>query len=1075
MTLPEFAIRKKVTVIMVTLGVVILGVISFLRLPQELFPPITFPQVTIVTDYSNAAPEEIETLITRTIEEAIGSVSGLKRMESISREGRSTIIVSFSWGQDIDFAALAVREKIDLIKERLPKEADDPVVLKFDPLAKPIMMISVAGPELEPVRLKLLTEKMLKDRLEKIEGVASVSVSGGVNREILVEIDQPRLQANHLSLLEVVDSLDEANVSYPAGSIKKGLYEYLIRTVGEFRSPNEINYAVVGVDTVQKIRREEGGFIERGGEGPRGTVDRLREETGKQSFEKRLILTRDVARVIDGLAEQTSVSRYNDNENITLSVQKQSNANTIKLVDKLKMELNGLKEDLDSRGISHEIIYDHSVFIRRTLQNLASSATVGALLAFIVLFFFLRAAAPSFLVIISIPITILGVFFLMSMGGITVNIMSLGGLALAIGMIVDTSIVVLENIFRRRQLGEDPETGAVRGADEVIWPVLASGLTTISVFFPLIVFVPGVPGQIFKDLSWTIVFSQIISMLVPLSLVTMLSIYVHIRAQEYHPFSLTGSLDQEIIHQPTERKQNQMLWQILIVTFLILFTSFLILPTLDREVLPKVDQGRFYIKVDMPIGTRLEVTDEICRQMEDVLRTEPNIENVATTIGSEKTRRGEIRIETLRSSQGLILVTLNKKRKMSSGKVIEKLRKKIEKLGLEKKNAQIEFVLQESEFAVAEGGTKPILIEVKGYDYSVLKKLTDKLKRKLSVISGVIDVQDDMADQSPETKLEINKKRAALYGISALDVSLTAKTAIEGVVATQYREGGREIDVRVQLREKDRMDVENLDDLLLYSQVLDTHISLKEIASVERGLGPSEIKRVNQERTITISAGIGKGRQDKDVLSDVQNFLSNLGVPEDIPEDYQVVLSGKAKEVKENFSGVIFAFILSIVLVYMIMASQFESFLQPLLIMVTVPLSFAGALVALKITGSSLNVISLLGIVLLGGIVVNNGIVLIEYMNQLRIEGKELVEAVWEATRIRTRPVLMTSVTTIVAMLPLSLGIGEGSELLAPLAITVMGGLFSSTILTLLVLPCLYILVTRHLESYFGIPEEYEG
>jgi len=388
---------------MATAGIIVLGVIALTRLPQELFPPITFPQVTIVTDYSNAAPEEIETLITRPIEEAIGSVSGLKRIESVSREGRSNINVSFTWGQDIDFAALGVREKIDLIKERLPKEAGDPVVLKYDPFAEPVMMISLTGPNLDPARLKLLAEKMLKDRLEKIEGVASISMSGGLSREILVEIDQPRLQANHLSLLEVVDALDEANISYPAGSIKKGLYEYLIRTVGEFQSPNEINFAVMGVDTVRDVYREEASFVERGGEGPRSTVDKLREEMGKRTLEKRLVLTRDIAKVIDGLAEKTSISRYNGLENITLSIQKQSNANTIQIVNILRRELEFLESDLASRGLKFEIIYDHSVFIRNTLSNLGSAAGIGGILAFVILFLFLRSVIPSLLVVIAIP------------------------------------------------------------------------------------------------------------------------------------------------------------------------------------------------------------------------------------------------------------------------------------------------------------------------------------------------------------------------------------------------------------------------------------------------------------------------------------------------------------------------------------------------------------------------------------------------------------------------------------------------------------------------------------------------
>lgn len=1073
MSLPEFAIKKKVTIYMFTFGLILLGVLSFKRLPQDLFPPITFPQVTIVTDYSNAAPEEIETLITRVVEEAIGSVAGLKRIESVSREGRSTIMASFNWGQDIDFAALAIREKVDLIKERLPKEAEDPVVLKFDPLARPILLISVTAPDLPPVRMKLLTEKMIKDRLEKVEGVASVSLSGGVNREILVEIDQPRLQANHLSLLEVVNSLDEANVSYPAGSIKKGLYEYLIRTVGDFRSPAEIAYAVVGVDTVEKLRREDISFVERDtSEGPRKTLEKLRGEVEKQMLEKRLVTVKDIGNVVDGLADKTSISRYNGAQNISVAVQKQSNANTIQVVDRLRKELKFLEEDLNSRGLQAKIIYDHSIFIRNTIENLAHEAMQGGILALITLYIFLRAVAMSFLVVVSLPLTILGVFFLMAMAHVTVNIMSLGGLAIAIGMITDTSIVVLENVFRKRQEGANAEQGAVEGAAEVVWPVISSNLTTIAVFFPLIVFVPGVAGQIFKDLAWAIIFSQIISTFIPLTLIALLSTYMNVKQQEYKPLSLTGDLDRQIMNLPTKTEQNRTMIGILLTAFLVLASTFLIVPTIDREVLPKVDQGQFYVKVDMPLGTRLNVTDDVCKRLEEVLRSEKSVQDISVAIGSEKTNRGEIKIETLRPSQSLILVTLDKKRRQSSSRIVASLKKRVEDLNFEKDEAKVEFVLQESEFAVGGGSVKPILIEAKGYDFTAMEGLVKRLKERLGAIPGIFNVQDDIGEKTPETKLEINKKRAALYGVSAMDVSLTAKAAIEGVVATQYREAGREIDVRVRLSEKDKENISNLGTLLLYSKVLDIHVPLKEIASIDRGQGPSEIRRMDQERTVIISADIDKSRQDKDVLDDVQKFLAGLKVPSDIPQDFQVRLSGKAKEIKENFGGVIFAFVLAIMLVYMIMAAQFESFLQPLIIMITVPLSFGGALIALKITGSSFNVISLLGLVLLGGVVVGNGIVLMEYINQLRSEGKEMVAAVWQAVRTRTRPVLMSSTTTIMGMLPIALGLGEGGGLLSPLAITAMGGLFSSTVLTLIVLPCFYIVVNRFLEKHLGYEEE---
>lgn len=1067
MNLPEYSIRKKVTIVMVTLGLLVIGIISFFRLPQELFPPIVFPQVTIITDYANAAPEEIETLITRPIEEAVSSVSGLKRIESVSREGRSTITVSFNWGQNIDFAALAVREKIDLIKERLPKEAEDPVVLKFDPLSRPVMILSVTGADMKPVQLKFLTEKILKENLEKIDGVASAAISGGLDREIIIEVDQARLQANHLSLLEVIESIEKANVSYPAGSIKKGLYEYLIRTMGEFKSVKEINYAVAGVDTIEEMRREDTSFLEKGSRGPRQTVDTLREEVEREILEKRLVLVKDISQVVDGTAERTSISRHNGKENVSISIQKQANANTIKVVDRIKEALKTLEGDLKSRGLKYEIVYDHSIFIRQSLSNLMDEAKGGGLLVFLTLWFFLRAIGPSFVIIISIPLTILGTFFLLNLFGITLNTMSIGGLVLSIGMIIDTSIVVLENIFRKRQLGMNKEQGAIEGTKEVMWPVIASNLTTMAVFFPLLVFVPGIPGQIFKDLSWAIIFSQVISTILPITLISMLSIYLMVKKVDYHPLHWTKPIEKRVVAKdvPTRKKMAFLIVMVGII-FLICSSAIFIFSKMEREVLPKVDQGQFLIKLDMPLGTRLEVTDRVSRRIEKLIQSIQDAKDITVTIGSEKTEKGQIRIETLRPSQALVLVTLDKGRKKSSAEIVQSLQNQIKPSDLE--DGQIEFVLQESEFSFAEGGVKPIVIEVKGYDFQEAIDLANEVERKLNNIPGVMDIQDDRGKTAPETKLQIDKRRAALYGISALDISLIAKAAIEGVVATQYREAGREIDVRVRLNEADRENIETLNNLLLYSKVLDALIPMKEVALVEKGEGPSEIRRINQERTITISAGIAKEAKSKDVLSQVQKMLTGFS----IPPDFQVVLSGKAREVKENFSKVMFAFVLALLLNYMIMASQFESFLQPFIIMFTVPLALFGVAVALFITGNTLNVISLLGMILLAGTAVNNGIVLIEYINQLREEGMPIEEAAWTAARVRTRPIIMSSVTTIVGLVPLALGLGEGAELRAPMAIAMMGGTFSSTFLTLLVIPSIYILTSRFTEMFFKVSEE---
>ncbi|MDD5672204.1 MAG: efflux RND transporter permease subunit, partial [Candidatus Omnitrophica bacterium] len=942
----------------------------------------------------------------------------------------------------------------------------------YNPLTRPILILSVTGEDLEPVRFKMLVEKMLRDNLEKVEGVASAAVSGGVNREILVEIDQGRLEANHLAILEVIQSVEEANVSYPAGSIKKGLYEYLIRTLGEFRTVKEIEYAVAGVDTMKDLRREDTSFIEKDDKGPRTTMDSLRQEYERKMLEKRLVLVRDIAKVIDGYAEKTSISRLNGKENIAISIQKQANANAIRVVERVREALATLKEDVEARGIHFRVVYDHSEFIRDSLVSLGNEAQSGGFLAFLCLFMFLRMVGPSLLVTVSIPISVLATFFCMALSGITLNTMSLQGLALAIGMIVDTSIVVLENIFRLREGGMEAKEAAVKGTNEVLWPVITSNMTTIAVFFPVIVFVPGIPGQLFRDLSWVIIYTQVISTIVPLTVVPMLSTYCKVKPHEYKPINLVGWFEKALKSRDTEKKQALYLFRVLFVVLVIFSSVFYIVPRLEKEVLPKVDQGQFLVKVDMPLGTRLTITDELCRKIEDLLKDIPEIEEVAVTVGAEKSKAGEVKIETLRPSQGVILVTLKKERKRTSADIVAEMRKKMAPISTG--GGEVDFVLQESEFAFAEGGVKPIMIEIRGYSFEVMTQLVAKVKEMLASIPGVLSIDDDMGKAAPETKMEIDKRRAALYGISALDISLTAKAAIEGVVATQFREAGKEYDIRVRLNERDRANMENLNSLLVYSQVLDSLIPLKEVAKIERGVGPGEIRRANQERTTIVAADIAKDAKSTEILSMVQKKLIEFQASGQVPPDFQVLLSGKAKEVKENFEKVTFAFVLAFILNYMIMASQFESFLQPFIIMFTVPLALIGVAVALLITGTSLNVISLLGIILLVGVPTNNGIVIIEFINQLRDEGWGVVDAAIHAAKIRARPILMSVCTSIMGLIPLVLGLGEGDELRAPMGITVMGGLISSTLLTLIVIPALYILFSFFTDRFTKEPEDEE-
>jgi hydrophobic/amphiphilic exporter-1 (mainly G- bacteria), HAE1 family len=1062
-----YAIRQRVTTVMICLGIVFFGLIAIYSLKQDLFPPLKFPQVTVVTEYVNAAPEEIETLITRPLEETISSTSGLRKLESISEEGRSTIFASFGWNENIDFAALSVREKIDLVKERLPKESEDPIVLKFDPLDRPVMILSVTG-KIEPIDLKILSERIIKDNLEKVEGVASATISGGRDREIQVELDQGRLSSAEVSILDVIDAIDNSNISYPAGSIKKGLYEYLIRTVGEFRSVSEIAYTVVSTDVKKRIQREPDSFVERSDDGMRESMDTSRESQARAVGDKRLILVRDIGAVHDTVREQSSISRYNQEENVSVAIRKQGSANAVEVAERVRLELKFLNDELEARGMEVDFVYDHSKFIKRVILNMRNAAILGGAIAALVLFFFFRNWKSAFIVGLTIPISVMGTFFLCQMHGISINMMSLGGLALGAGMIVDNAIVVIENIFRMREKGLGPEEAAEQGANEVFWPVFSSTLTTVAVFFPLIVFTPGVVGQLFEDLSWSVIYSLSISLLVAYTLVPMLAAVMDVKGgTDRNAVQISQDQMEKIklfFLGKSKKDQNKILMRLIGAAFLLFIGSVFLLRSLDTEVLPKVEQEQFLIRVDLPVGSRLEATDQSVKIIEDAIRKIAEIKSVQVTIGSaSSSKSGEIKIETLRAYQALILVTLHSKRKRSAALIAQDLRDQLEKIDI--RPAVTEFILEESEFAFAAQGGKPIEVEIKGYDLATITGLSEQIAKMLKGVPGVYEVLSDLGEPSPETRVEIDRKRSALYAISARDISLTAKAGIEGAIATVFKEEGKEIDVRVRLREKDRESLRRVGDLLVYSNALEVPVPLKEVGTIKQGYGPSEIRRKDQIRAITVRAGIQKGVKEKTVLQAVEQGVLRM----EIPKDYTVDLVGKAREVRESFRRIVFAIALAFILIYMIMAAQFESFLHPLIVMVTVPLSMVGVTVALWITGTPVSVIALLGLLILVGTVVNNSIVLVDFINRSRSSGMDLVEACVTASLVRLRPILMATLTTVMGLVPLALALGDGTELQSPLAIAMIGGLLSATFFTICVIPAVYIMITRAIEDWFGI------
>ncbi len=1063
MSIARISVSRPVTVLMIFAAIILLGLISWIKLPQELFPSISYPQITVVTAYENAAPEEIESLITKVVEEACGTVNNVKRISSISKEGKSLVMVEFNWGTNMDFAALNVREKIDLIKERLPREAQDPVVMKFNPFDLPVMNLAITGPQ-RPVDLREICRKYLKDSIEKVDGVASATITGGEEREIVVEISQGRLRASQISIVSIVESLKSANLNYPAGTIKESFYEYLIRTMGEYQKISEIQETPAALDI------------------PEEKAKTVKEKEQEEQKGRRLIYLKDIATVKDGTKEHTSISRYNGKDSISLVIRKQSGANSIKVAEGVKKEIAILTEEklargVDTKGIEIRVTYDQSDFIKSAIGNVRDAGIQGGILSFLVLFLFLWEWVAATIITAAIPICVTATVILMYFSGINLNMMSLGGLAMGVGMVVDNANVVIENIIRhQRQLNKPMREAVVDGATEMIAPIVGSTLTSIAVFLPF-AFVTGIAGQIFKQLSFTISFSMIASILVAISLVPVL--YV-ICGQAKKSVKMQAKID-AITEEYTERFKQlstslvDQRYQVVGIILALFAISMVVLMAIDRQFMPKVDQRQFVIKVDLEPGSRLEITDRVVRKIERKLLRMPETKDVTVNIGSPEERGAteQSSIQTLGSNQAQILINLKPRgARFLPGKttddIIQDLKSALENEDMEK--AQIDYIAQETSLGSAATQGAPIAIEVKGPDLNKLGYLASTIQSKLKRVSGVYGVKNSQVKPSPETKLNIRKDKASIYGLSVRDIAVTTQVALKGYVATKFKEKTAEedIDIRVRLRPEDRNDMNTVSRLLVHSP-MGMDIPMSELAYMHRGKGPTEISRIDQQRSITITANVFK-RNFADVAKDITSIIDSLK----LSGDYSVDLTGEQQNMKESFASLIFALTLAILLVYMIMAGEFESLWQPLLIMFAVPLALIGVAFALLFTLTPLSVVATLGVIMLGGIAVNNGIVLIEFINSLRAEGWSAKDAAIEASKTRLRPILMTSATTILGLLPLALGIGEGAELQAPLALTVLGGLTTSTFLTLIFIPCLYVIVVERLPFLDKLPEKVE-
>jgi HAE1 family hydrophobic/amphiphilic exporter-1 len=1055
MNLPRFSITRPVTIAMIVTGILIFGVVSLDLLPQELFPQIMYPQLTVVSPYENAAPEEIETLITKPIEEAVGTVAGVKRINSISKEGLSLVMAEFGWNQNINFAALGMREKIDLIKERLPREADEPIVLPYNPFDRPILILSITSTgDRSPLSLRNIVQRMIKDELEKVEGVASANISGGLEREIQVEIDGDKLISRSIPISEVTKAVTNANLNYPAGTIKESFYEYLIRTLGEFETTGDIGEVPVSSEAAD--------LEETYARGPE-------EEKAQQhaiSRDRRLVYLKDIARVVDGVKERTSYSRYDGKENVSVAIQKQALGNTVKIINKVKKKIEELKIDIP-KDIDITVVYDQSEFIKSSINGVWEAAWQGGVLVLAVLYYFLRNIWSALVVTLTIPIAIMATFAMMFFSGVSINMMSLGGLAFGVGSLVDAAIVVVENIFRHGQLGRDRKQAAMEGAEEVAIAVAGSVLTTVVVFLPLI-FVIGIVGQISKDFALTVTFSLLASWVASITIVPLLAsrgltVGKSINLESEDDIS---TIDKALSASKMRRFYEGLLLKFLkekpkylFYTFVLWLVSASLFIFIDKELMPKVDQGQFIMKIDMPAGTTLEVTNHVCERIEKHLRSVPEVETTTATVGSTKESATKHVLERLSSNQAEIAIGLKKKRKLKSPQIVQNIKNRLSAMELE--GARVEYILQENVLAVGLQGLAPITIEVKGNELKVMERLTHDAESGLGGIKGIYGIKNNLSEPSPETKIHIDKDKASIYGFSVTDIAQAALIGLKGYIATKFKEKGQEFDVRVRLMEKDRNNFNKLARMEMQSPT-GVRVPLSSIATFGMGKGPSEIRRMNQERAVSVFANI-YNRPMKDVAGDVNAMIKKM----DIPKGYIVKLTGETEEMKASFTSLRNAIIAAFLLVYMIMAALFESLWQPFIIMFTIPISLIGVAWSLFLTRTSISAYVLMGVGILGGIVVDNAIVLIDCVNLFISKGMPVEKAVVYASRIRLRPILMTALTTILGLVPMAFLGGEGAELRAPMAITVMGGLLISTFLTLVVIPSIYLAITNLKDRVF--------
>ncbi len=1011
MKLADVSIKRPVFTTMIILAILVLGLFSFIKLNVDQFPNVDIPVVTVTTVLPGAGPEQVESDVTKIIEDAVNPIAGVDHITSTSQEGVSIVTIQFKLEVKGEVASQEVREKVAAVRSQLPDDVDEPVIQRFDPSSQPILTLTVSGSRTEK-ELTTFTKDVIKKRLENISGVGSVTLVGGAEREILVAVDADRLHAYNLSINDVIQSVSSANVEIPGGTIKQGNRQYILRTMGKLTKVSEFRNIIVSSKNGQNI------------------------------------YLNNVATVTDTTEEKTSITRLNGNLAVGLDIRKQSGSNTVQVAESVKKELDKLRSEIP-KDYHITVARDNSEFIKHSINDVLFDLVYGALLAVIVIYFFLANLRATIISAFALPTSIIGSFILMAALGFTLNVMSLLALSLAVGLLIDDAIVVIENIYRHMSEGESPVEAAKAATEEIGLAVMAVTLTLVAVFVP-VAFMPGIVGRFFYEFGMTVTIAVLISLFVAFSLTPMLSSRWLKREDE--SLSPDGNIIEKTLYYFNHffewlsgKYKSALNWSlghrlIVVVGSIVVFVlSIFLMGLLGSEFFPRQDQGEFTISIDAAPGSSLEKTNSIAKKIESIVERKPGVVNVLTTIGAgnDPVNEGDI----------LVKLVSKKDRDYSVFDFIDELRHEITI-----PSANISYGT-----ANGPGGQqKPVIFSVRGEDLTLLKKYADQVEHIVKTTPGAVDVESSLETSKPEVRVTVERQKAAALGVDPTVIATALRAMVDGVDATKFEEGGEQYNVRVKVQESNRNTINGVANLTLKSRnktntggtVL---IPLDAVAFINKGTGPSKINRYDRQREIRIEANLSD-RLLGEVLGDAQKRISKIN----LSPGYNIQVTGSGQQQAESFGNILLSLALAIIFVYLVLASQFESVVYPFSIMLSLPMAIIGAVIALLAFGSSMSVMSMIGIIMLMGLVTKNGILLVDYINVLRGRGMERWDATLLAGQTRLRPILMTTFAMIFGMLPVAFSFGEGSEFRSPMGQAVIGGLVTSTLLTLFIVPVVY-------------------